>query len=78
MILRDARVKAGMSMQTLGKAVGVSAAAICRYEQGKRVPKIVIAKRIGKILGLKWWLIIDNNPSVQGGEEPGKMNEKGA
>jgi DNA-binding XRE family transcriptional regulator len=58
--LREAREKAGMSMMELGKAVGVSPAAICRYEQGKRTPKTDIAKKIAKILSLKWYDLIDN------------------
>jgi transcriptional regulator with XRE-family HTH domain len=57
--LKEARENAGMSMQELGKAVGVSAAAICRYEQGKRTPKTQIAKRIAKVLGLVWYELID-------------------
>lgn len=59
MNLKEAREKAGMSMQELGNAVGVSPAAICRYEQGKRNPKIQIAKRLAKVLGLMWYDLID-------------------
>lgn len=59
MDIREARIKAGMSMQDLGKAVGVSPAAICRYEQGKRVPKTEIAKKIANELGLVWYELID-------------------
>ena len=59
MNLKEAREKAGLSMQELGKAVGVSPAAICRYEQGKRNPKIQIAKRLAKVLGLMWYDLID-------------------
>ncbi len=60
MTLREAREKAGLSMQELGKAVGVSPAAICRYEQGLRVPKVDIAKRIAKVLQMKWYELLDN------------------
>lgn len=59
MDIKEARIKAGMSMQDLGKAVGVSPAAICRYEQGKRVPKTEIAKKIANELGLVWYELID-------------------
>ena len=59
MSLREAREKAGMSMQELGKAVGVSPAAICRYERGKRIPKTAIAKRLADVLGLVWYELID-------------------
>ena len=60
MTLREARTKAGLSMQALAKAVGVSPAAICRYESGKRLPKLAIAKRIAKVLGIKWYELIDD------------------
>lgn len=59
MDIKEARIKAGMSMQDLGKAVGVSPAAICRYEQGKRIPKTEIAKKIANKLGLVWYELID-------------------
>jgi transcriptional regulator with XRE-family HTH domain len=57
--LREAREKAGMSMQELAKLVGVSPAAICRYEQGKRIPKTQIAKRLAEVLNLVWYELID-------------------
>lgn len=60
MELKEAREKAGMSMQELGAEVGVTAAAICRYEQGKRIPKTAIAKRLAKVLGLTWYELIDD------------------
>lgn len=59
MSLREAREKAGMSMQELAKLVGVSPAAICRYEQGKRIPKTQIAKRLAEVLNLVWYELID-------------------
>lgn len=60
MIIKQARESAGMTMQELAEAVGVSAAAICRYERGIRTPKLPIAKRIAKVLGLPWYEVIDN------------------
>lgn len=59
MEIREAREKAGMTIQELAEKVGVSAAAICRYEQGKRIPKTPIAKRIANELGLVWYELID-------------------
>ena len=60
MKLKEARQKAGLSLHELGNAVGVSATAISRYEQGLRTPKIPIAKRIADVLGVKWYDLIDN------------------
>lgn len=59
MTLKEAREKSGMTMQELAKAVGVTPAAICRYEQGKRTPTVTIAKRIAEVLGLLWYELID-------------------
>lgn len=47
-------------MQALGDAVGVSPAAICRYEQGLRTPNVRIAKKIGEVLGIAWYELLDN------------------
>lgn len=60
MSLREARIKSGLSMDELGEKAGVSGAAICRYEHGDRVPKVKIAKKLGKILGIEWYKLIDN------------------
>lgn len=59
MDLKEAREKAGMSMEKLGKAVGVSPVAIWRYEHGVRTPKVETAKRIGSLLGLEWYELLD-------------------
>lgn len=61
MDLKEARKKAGMSMEELGRAVGVSSVAIWRYEHGERVPKVEIAKRLGKLLGFEWYRLMDND-----------------
>lgn len=59
MTLRNARQTAKMSIKELADAVGVSAAAICRYENGERTPRIRIAKNIERILGIPWYDIVD-------------------
>ncbi len=59
MKLKEARERAGLSMEALAEKAGVTGATICRYEQGKRVPKITIAKRLGEILGIEWYEVMD-------------------
>ena len=60
MTLKEARKKAGLSINDLALAVGVSPAAICRYEKGKRNPKVPIAKRIANILpAIAWYELVD-------------------
>ena len=58
--LKDARKNIGMTIKELADAVGVSPAAICRYENGQRIPKQQIAKRLGEKLGIAWYEIIDD------------------
>lgn len=60
MELKEAREKAGLTIQALAEKVGVSPAAICRYEQGERSPKLFIAKRIANVLDIPWYSVVDN------------------
>lgn len=60
MTMREARMKAGLTLAGLAEAVGVSAAAIQRYENGLRTPRIGIAKKIGAVLGVPWYELVDN------------------
>ena len=55
MTLRNARKSAGLTIDQLAKAVGVTSAAICRYENGNRTPRKAIAKRIGTLLNVPWY-----------------------
>ena len=40
--MKEARERIKMSQQTLASEVGVSVAAICRYETGQRTPSVRI------------------------------------
>ena len=59
MRMREARIKAGLSINALAKIVGVSPAAVCRYEKGIRRPKLPIAKKIASVLEVPWYVLID-------------------
>lgn len=65
MTMREARMKAGLTLAGLAEAVGVSAAAIQRYEHGIRTPNVSIAKRIGEVLGIPWYELMDNKRVVE-------------
>lgn len=58
--LREARKNAGMTLQVLSDKVGVTKQALSRYEKGQRSPKTEIAKRIGELLNIPWYELIDN------------------
>ena len=38
-LIRSSRERAGLSQRELGRRAGTSAAAVCLYEQGRRVPR---------------------------------------
>lgn len=62
--MKEARVRAGMTIYELAERVGITPGAVSRYENGKRVPKIPIAKRIAQVLGVAWYEIIDTERSA--------------
>ena len=58
--MKAARKDAGMTIKELADAVGVTVATICRYEKGIRTPSVKTAKKIGKVLSIPWFEVIDN------------------
>jgi transcriptional regulator with XRE-family HTH domain len=48
------RVGRGLTQQQLADVVGVTRASICRYESGKRTPKIDTLQKIAKALDVDW------------------------
>lgn len=55
-LLRSARLHAGMSQRALAEAAGTSAAAVCFYERGERVPRADTLVRLVAATGatLRW------------------------
>lgn len=64
--MKEARERKGITQIDLARAVGVTVAAICRYENGVRTPSVAIAKRIEKVLGIPWPEIVDNKSTALG------------
>lgn len=54
--LREARTKMNMTQQELADKVGVVRQTISMIEQGVNKPSIELAKRIGEVLKIKWYL----------------------
>lgn len=48
-----------MTQKELGSEVGVDARTISSYETGVRELPVKIAKRIGKIFKIDWWLLYE-------------------
>lgn len=51
--LKKIRLERGLGQRQLAAAAGTTAATICRYEKGKRLPSLVLAMRIADVLGCK-------------------------
>lgn len=51
--MRNARIKAGLSMEALAEKAGVSHVAIVKYERGQFLPNIATAHRIAMACGCK-------------------------
>lgn len=52
MDIATARKNAGLTQETLAKAIGVSRAAVANWEAGHARPEVENAKALGKVLGL--------------------------
>lgn len=49
-VARATRIEAGLSLAETGRAVGVSGAAVCRWERGERSPSGEPAIRYGELM----------------------------
>ena len=49
-LARDLRLQAGLSQNEVGAALGVSHAAVSRWESGKRLPRGDLAERLLRLL----------------------------
>lgn len=58
-MIRIARERAKMSQVEVARAIGVTPAALCRYEKGVRKLPIDVAKRLGVLLDVDWWRLLD-------------------
>ncbi len=52
------RIRAGLTQQELAERVGVSQAAINRYETGERSPRPATLGRLADVLGVQEWDLI--------------------
>ncbi len=52
-LIKDARIKLGLSQRSLAKAIKKDATTIWRWEKGERRPKQVALRELSAILGIK-------------------------
>lgn len=49
-----------MSQEELAKKVGVNYRTISSYETGARDMPVRVAKKIGKVLNIDWWILYED------------------
>jgi putative transcriptional regulator len=60
--LRNRRVQLGMNQTELAKKIGVTPTTIWLYERGEATPKIDIALRLAKVLGMTIEQLVGEDP----------------
>ena len=58
-ILKELRLDFNMSQRELAEKVGVNYRTISSYETGVRDMPVSVAKKIGKVLNIDWWLLYE-------------------
>ena len=70
--IRTARLTSRMSQTELAKKIGVSANAICSYENGDCLPSLSVAIKLCFVFGclFEWLFYVDGDPvfSLKGGD----------
>lgn len=52
--IKDFRLKSGYTQQELADKVGITKAAISKYEKGQRQPRLEMLKKIAEVFGVNW------------------------
>lgn len=60
MNLRDSRKEAGLTQTALSELCGCGRTTICMIENGKLLPSVKLAKKIGNVLGFDWTLFYED------------------
>ncbi len=58
--MRRARKRRNLSQKQLAELVNVSVSLISLLENGKRLPGVDLAKRLGSVLGFRWTRFYDD------------------
>lgn len=52
MTLREMRERAGLTLEDVGRVVGVGRGAVCYWEKGKTAPKLKVIDRLASLYGV--------------------------
>lgn len=55
--MKDCREKAGLTQERLAEAVGLSQETISQYENGTRVPNVIVGKKKLPVYSMNHWTI---------------------
>ncbi|WP_262123435.1 helix-turn-helix transcriptional regulator [Anaerococcus sp. Marseille-Q5996] len=58
--LKKFRKAANMKQKELAEKVGVNCRTISSYETGARDMPVKVAKKIGKVLNIDWWILYED------------------
>lgn len=58
--LKDIRESLSMSQKELAKEVGVNYRTISSYETGAREMPVKVAKKIGEVFEIDWWILYED------------------
>lgn len=58
--LKEIRISKNLKQNELAKKVGVNYRTISSYETGARDLPVKVAKRIGKVLQIDWWILYED------------------
>jgi len=63
--IREVRESAGLSQRAFGKHLGLSSAAVCLFESGKRVPHPIFLEKMARMFGVDvGWLKNGNRAMI--------------
>lgn len=57
--LKEIRENVGLTSRELSSLIGIKEARYGHYENGRRELPVSIAKKIGKVLKIRWWEIYE-------------------
>ena len=60
MTVKSARIKKKLTQQELAERVGVNRQTISMIEMGVNKPSVELAKKIGQVLKVKWYLFFED------------------
>ena len=59
MTLREMRERAGLTLEDVGRVVGVGRGAVCYWEKGKSSPRIKVLDRLASLYGVSVQQILE-------------------